>query len=359
MVVRTLAFVIVRRVLGLVGLGAAPDVKDIEIAVLRHQLMVVRRQVARPRYVPADRMVLAILARLLPRERWPVFLVTPATLLRWHRELVARRWTYRHTGRGQQGLEPEVVDLVVRMAEENPRWGYVRIVGECRKLGVRVSATSVRRILRRHRLRPAPRRSGPSWTAFLRAQAAGMLACDFFTVETVSLTRLYVLFVVELDRRRVHLVGVTAHPTGAWVAQAARNLLMDLADRSRRLRFLIRDRDAKFAAEFDVVFGAAGIETVKIPPRAPRANAFAERWVRTVRSECLDWTLIWSRAHLQRVLAGYLEHYNTGRPHRGIGLEMPVPVGTLRAVKTSTDPDARVERVDILGGLIYEYRRAA
>ncbi len=170
MVVRALAFVIVRRVLSLVGLGPAPDAKDIEIAVLRHQLMVVRRQVARPRYTPQDRMVLAVLARLLPRERWSIFLVTPATLLRWHRELVARRWTYRHAGRGQQGLDPEVVDLVVRMARENSRWGYVRIVGECRKLGVRVSATSVRRILRRHRPGPAPRRGGPSWTAFLRTQ---------------------------------------------------------------------------------------------------------------------------------------------------------------------------------------------
>ena len=291
MVVRTLAFVIVRRLLDLVGLGTAPDAKDVEIAVLRHQLMVVRRQVARPRYTPQDRMVLAILARLLPRERWPAFLVTPATLLRWHRELVARRWTYRHTGRGQQGLDHEVVDLVVRMARENPRWGYLRIVGECRKLGVRVSATSVRRILRRHRLGPAPRRTGPGWTAFLRAQAAGMLACDFFTVETVGLTRLYVLFFVELDRRRVHLAGMTAHPTGPWVAQAARNLLLDLDDQVDRFRFLIRDRDAKFTAAFDAVFTGAGVDPIKIPPRAPRANAYAERWVRTVRAECLDWTL--------------------------------------------------------------------
>src|SRR3954464_7848735 len=198
MVVRTLAFVIVRRVLGLVGLGPTPDAKDIEIAVLRHQLMVVRRQVARPRYVPADRLVLATLAKLLPRARWSVLLVTPATLLRWHRELVVRRWIYLRAGRGQQGLPPEVVDLVVRMARENPRWGYVRIVGECRKPGVRVSAISVRRILRRHRLGPARRRSGRGWTAFLRAQAAGTLAGDFFTVETVGLTRLYVLFIVEL-----------------------------------------------------------------------------------------------------------------------------------------------------------------
>jgi putative transposase len=236
MIVRTLAFVFVRRVLGLVGLGPAPDAKDVEIAVLRHQLMVMRRQVARPRYTPHDRLVLAMLGRVLPRERWRVFLVTPSTLLRWHRELVARRWT-RATGRTRNGLADELVELVVRIARENPRWGYVRIVGECRKLGVRVSATSVRRILRRHRLGPAPRRSGPGWTAFLRTQAAGTLAGDFFTVETVRLTRLYVLFIVELERRRVHLAGITAHPTGQWVAQAARNLLMDLDDRVDRFRF--------------------------------------------------------------------------------------------------------------------------
>jgi transposase InsO family protein len=243
------------------------------------------------------------------------------------------------------------------MAEENPRWGYVRIVGECRKLGVRVSATSVRRILHRHRIKPAPRRAGPSWTAFLRAQAAGMVACDFLTVETVGLTRLYVLFVVELDRRKVHLVGVTAHPTGEWVAQAGRNLLMDLGDCARQFRFLIRDRDTKFTAAFDAVFAAAGIEVIKIPPRAPRANAYAERWVRTVRSECLDWTLIWNGRHLQRVLTSYLEHYNSGRPHRGIGLDVPVPA-TVATVTTLPVVD-RVERMDVLGGLIHEYRRAA
>jgi putative transposase len=186
MVVRTLVFVLVRRVLGLVGLGPAPDAKDVEIAVLRHQLMVLRRQVTRPRYTLQDRLVLAMLARLLPRERWVALLVTPATLLRWHRELVARRWTYPATGAGSRGLDPETVELVAQMARENPRWGYIRIVGECRKLGIGVSATSVRRILRRHRLGPAPRRSGPSWAAFLRLQAAGMLACDFLTVETVG-----------------------------------------------------------------------------------------------------------------------------------------------------------------------------
>jgi putative transposase len=266
MVLRTLGFVIVRVVLSLVGLGPTRDGKDVEIAVLRHQLLVLRRQVARPRYAPTDRLVLATLAKLLPRERWAIFLVTPATLVRWHRELVARRWTYPRIGTRRRSLDPEVVDLVVRMARENPRWGYVRIVGECRKLGVRVSATSVRRILRRHGLGPAPRRGAPNWTAFLRAQAAAMLACDFFTVETIGLTRLYVLFVIELDRHRVHLAGITAHPSGAWVAQAARNLLMDLDRQVDRFRLLIRDRDTKFTAAFDAVFAAAGVETVKIPP---------------------------------------------------------------------------------------------
>jgi hypothetical protein len=193
-------------------------------------------------------MLLASLAKLLPRERWAAFMVTPSTLLRWHRQLVARRWTYPHSGGGRTGLDQEIVELVLRLARENPRWGYVRIVGECCALGVRVSASSVRRILRRHRLGPAPRRGGPTWTQFLTAQARGLLACDFFTVETVGLTRLYVLFVVEVQSRRVHLAGITAHPTGDWVAQQARNLLMDLDDRVHRFRFLVRDRDAKFTA---------------------------------------------------------------------------------------------------------------
>ena len=220
MVVRTLAFLVLRRILDAVGGGPTPDAKDVEIAVLRRQLAVLRRQVTRPRYTPTDRVILATLAKLLARDRWKVFLVTPSTLLRWHRELVRRRWTYPATGR-QRGLEPAVVELVLRLARDNARWGYLRIVGECCKLGVSVSATSVRTILRRHRLGPAPRRGGPTWTEFLHAQAAGTLACDFLTVETIGLTRLYVFFLIEVERRRVHLAGVTAHPTGAWVTQAA------------------------------------------------------------------------------------------------------------------------------------------
>jgi transposase InsO family protein len=357
-VVRTLGFVIVRRLLGLAGLGPAPDAKDIEIAVLRHQVAVLRRQIARPRYSRTDRLTLAVLARLLPRERWAAFLVTPATLLRWHRELVSRRWTYPATGKGGRGLDPEVIELVVRLARENSRWGYLRIVGECRKLGIPVSATSVRRILRRHRLGPAPRRGGPSWTQFLRAQAEGTLATDLFTVETIGLVRQYVLFFMEVGRRRVHLAGITAHPTGDWVAQQARNLLMDLGERAGGFRLLVRDRDAKFTAAFDAVFTAAGIEVVKIPPRAPRANAYAERWVRTVRTECLDWMLIRGRSHLGRVLTAYVTHYNTARPHRGLGLAAPLPASATTVI-SRPGPLGQIRRIDVLGGVVHEYVRAA
>ena len=313
---------------------ARPGVKGASFGV---QLLVLRRQVARPRYTPTDRTVLATLAKLLPRDRWPIFLVAPSTLLRWHHELIRWRWTYPTNGRSRRALDTQVVDLVGRLARDNPRWGYVRIVGECRKLGVRVSATSVRTILRRRHLGPAPRRGGPTWTQFLRSQAAGILACDFLTVETIGLTRLYVLFVIELEHRRVHLAGMTAHPTGAWVTQAARNLLMDLDEHAQRFRFFIRDRDAKFTAAFDTVLTAAGIQVLKTPPQAPKANAYAERWVRTVRTECLDWILVRNRRHLQHVLDHYITHDNTARPHRGIDLDVPIPPVDITSA-TLTEP---------------------
>ena len=352
----SVGFVLLRRVLALLGIGPAVDSKDLEIAVLRHQLMVLRRQVARPRYTPSDRLVLATLARLLPRERWSAFLVTPGTLLRWHRDLVRRRWTYAHRPGRRRGLDPAVIDLVLRMARENPRWGYQRIAGECAKLGVTVSATSIRTILRRQRVGPAPRRGGPTWAQFLRAQAGGVLACDFLTVETVGLSRLYVLFVIELDRRRVWLAGVTTNPTGVWVAQQARGLLMDMDAYVGRFRLLIRDRDAKFTAAFDDVFTAGGLRVVRTPVRAPKANAYAERWVRTVRTECLDWLLICNRRHLERVLGVYVAHYNSARPHRGLDLQTPLPASPLPARTGRVGP---IERIDRLGGLIHEYRHAA
>jgi transposase InsO family protein len=184
----------------------------------------------------------------------------------------------------------------------------------------------------------------------------GTVATDFFTVETIGLTRLYVLFFIEVDRRRVHLAGITARPSGEWVTQQARNLLMGLGERAEQFRFLIRDRDAKFSACFDSVFTGAGLKVVKIPPRAPRANAYAERWVRTVRTECLDWVLIWHEAHLHRVLSAYLAHYNAARPHRGLNLEVPVPVLDVERASAS---DGAIARLDVLGGLIHEYRRVA
>jgi putative transposase len=245
---------------------------------------------------------------------------------------------------------------VLRFARENPRWGYPRIAGELLKLGLRVSPSTVRRILLAAGSSPAPRRSGPSWRQFLRQQAAGMVACDFFTIETISLRRFYVLFFIELESRRVHLGGCTTNPTGAWVRQQARNLsFTGLFD---RMRFLIHDRDCKFAAAFDEVFRSEGIQVIHTPIRAPQANAYAERFVRTIRAECLDLLLILGRRHLERVLRIYATHYNHQRPHRALALHPPEPAPAI-ARATGRPAIRAIERRDVLGGLIHEYHRAA
>ena len=241
-------YIAVWRLLGAAfGRFRSENAKDIEIAVLRHQLAILRRQVKRPAFRPSDRAVLALLSRLLPRRFWGSFLVTPDTVLRWHRDLVRRKWTQQRSC-GRPPLAEDVVELIVRLARENPRWGYPRIQGEVRKLGITVSASSVRNVLRRAGLHPAPRRSGPTWSQFLRAQASTMLATDFFTVESIRLRTLYVLFFIEIGTRKVRLVGVTEHPNGQWVTQRAREVSAGLAEDGYMAKFLIRDRDTKFTA---------------------------------------------------------------------------------------------------------------
>jgi putative transposase len=343
------------QLLALLARGGAA--KDLEILVLRHQLTVLRRQVPRPRLEPADRALLAAISRVLPRSRWSCFFVKPETLLRWHRRLVAGAWTYPHRQPGRPPLAREVEQLIVRLARENPRWGYQRIKGELRGLGIQVSATTIRVTLHRHGLDPAPRRTTTTWRAFLRQQAAGIIACDFFTVDTVWLRRLYVLFFIEHDTRVVHLAGVTANPDGAWVTQQARNLMIVLGEQGRRVRFLLRDRDTKFCRGFDDVFRSQGAAVLRTPLQAPNANAFAERWIATVRAECLDWLLIVGRSHLEQVLRVYVKHYNAHRPHRALGLEAPCPAVGLHLIREGGQ--AGVQRRDLLGGLLHQYRRAA
>jgi transposase InsO family protein len=290
--------------------------KDAELLVLRHEVAVLRRQYPRPKLDWADRAVLAALARLLPRAARTGRLVTPGTLLGWHRRLVRSRWTYPPK-RGRPPLDARIAVLIEQTARKNPGWGYKR------------------------------------------TQAETMLACDFFHVDcAVTWRRLYVFFVIEAGTRHVHILGVTAHPDGAWTTQQARNLLMDLGERATRFRFLIRDRAGQFTEAFDAVLADAGIEVVKIPPRSPRANAYAERWVLTARAEVTDRMLIIGPRHLRAVLDEYAGHYSRHRPHRARGLRPP-DCGDITMAPVTDLVTARIRRHNVLGGLIHEYERAA
>ncbi|MFV2104736.1 integrase core domain-containing protein [Micromonospora sp. LOL_024] len=351
-------YLILRQALQLIILlNRGGDANAVEVLVLRHQVAVLRRQVCRPDMEPADRAVLAGLSRLLPRTRWTAFFVTPATLLRWHHNLIARRWTYPRRRRGRPPITAEVRQLVLRLARDNPTWGCRRIQGEMIGLGYRLAASTIWAILNTTGAGPAPRRAGPTWTEFLTTQAKGILACDFLHVDTIGLTRIYVLFLMEIATRRVHLLGATTNPTGEWVAQQARNLMMDLGEHAGQFRFLIRDRDTKYTAAFDIVFHAEGVEVLRTPPQAPRANAFAERWVRTVRRECLDQILIYNTRHLLVVLPEYLAHYNRHRPHQG-RRQRPPGRDTIPALVTDLDA-VRVQRRKAVHALINEYEQAA
>jgi putative transposase len=350
-----LLYLIFRQLVAWLGLLARTSrSKNAEILVLRHEVTVLRRQVSRPRLSWADRAVFAAMARLLTQTCRLHRIVTPATLLRWHRDLVRRHWTQPRR-RGGRSTASELRQLVLRLASENSTWGYRRIQGELAGLGYPIAPSTVWLILKRAGVDPAPRRSGPTWRQFLTAQAHGILATDFCCVDTLLLHRLYVLFVVEHATRRVHLLGITANPSGAWVAQQARNFLMDLGDRAAQFAFLIRDRDSKFTDTFDAVFASEDIRILRTPVQAPRANAIAERWIGTLRRELLDRMLIVNRRHLETVLAEYVAHFNDHRPHRA--LHQAAPLKPLPQVASS--PRLHLRRRDRIGGLIHEYAQVA
>jgi putative transposase len=294
--------------------------RDAELLVLRHENAVLRRNAGRVRYGPADRAWIAALARLIPRRRWgEIFPVTPATLLAWHRKLTAKKYdTSRRRKPGRPPTVRSIARLAIRLARENPLWGYRRIHGELTKLGVSVAPSTIWEILHSAGIDPAPRRTGPTWHQFLRTQAAGIIAVDFLHIDTVLLKRLYVLVFIEHSTRRMHLGGVTAHPTGEWTTQQARNLAISMDRRFEEFRFLIRDRGSNFTRSFDAVFEATGTTILRTAVRAPRMNATCERLIGTLRRELLDRVLILGQAHLRAVLTEYQAHYNTGRPHQGI-----------------------------------------
>jgi len=329
--------------------------KEVEILVLRHQLAVLGRRTPRPRMSWADRALTAALTQLLPTRRRLGLLVTPATILGWHRRLVSRRWTTQCTRPGRPAIPAGLRVLAISLATENPGWGYRRIHGELAGLGYQIGASTIWKILNSAGIDPSPRRAGPTWAEFLRAQAHGILACDLFHVDTITLHRLYAFFVMEHAGRRVHILGVTSHPTGAWLAQQARNLTMDLEEASTRFRFLIRDRDAKFTAAFDAIFTAIDVRIIRTPVRSPRANAIAERFVGSIRRELLDRMLIVNQRHAAAVLREYEHHYNGHRPHRSLGQAAPLrPL----ADRTRTEIN-NVRRHDRLGGLLHEYQQVA
>jgi putative transposase len=341
----------------LVLLARGDAAKDLELLVLRHQLAVLRRQTPCPRLEPADRALLAAVSRVLPRARWSCFFVQPETLLQWHRRLVAGAWTYPHRRTGRPPLDQEVQRLVVRVARENPRWGYQRIKGELLRLGVRISATAIRTTLRRHGLDPAPRRSSSTWSTFLRQQAAGIVACDLFTVDTLWRQRLYVLFFIELHTRHVHLAGVTANPNGSWVAQQGRNLLLVLEERGPQLRYLLRDLTRSSPAPSTTWSATTAPRSWSRQcghhGRTPTPSAGSERSAPSAWTGCS----LLGAATSSRSLRVYIGHYNQHRPHRALGLEAPDPP-TGRTV-VGDEQQGRLHRHDLLGGLLHEYRRAA
>jgi len=335
--------------------------KTAEILLLRHQLTVLQRQVgARPKMSWADRAFIAFLLNVIPKQRRAALrlMVTPQTVLRWHRDIVRRRWAYKarrkHPGRPR--THRNIGASVLRLANENPSWGYRRIHGELAGLGIRVAPSTVWELLTKAGIPPAPRRAGPTWAQFLHSQARAIMATDFFTVDLLDGTSAYVLAVIEHATRRIRILGVTAHPNDAWVTQMARNLMMDLDRHIDSITFLLRDRDTKFTAAFDAVLTGADIRILRSPIRAPRANAITERWIGSCRRELLDQTLIWNQRHLLKVLREYETHHNQHRPHRTLG--QAAPLKPLPAAVTALD-SFRLRRHSRASGVINEYTLAA
>ena len=331
--------------------------KTAEILILRHQLAVLQRRGPRRTTVDwADRALFATLLGVIPRARRQGLrlLVTPDTILRWHRDIVRRRWAARSmSGKtGRPATRRNIQALVLRLARENPGWGYRRIHGELAGLGVKIAASTIWEILKTNRIDPAPRRTGLAWSQFLRSQAEAILACDFFTVDLLDGTQAYVLTVIEHATRRIRILGVTLHPTGEWTGQQARNLIMDLGDQAHRAKFMIRDRGSNFTTAFDAVLADAGIRTVLCNVQTPRMNAIAERWIGGCRRELLDRTLAWNQDHLRRILREYETHHNQHRPHRSLNAAAP-----LKPLPEPIDLEQyRVRRQARIGGLINEYR---
>jgi hypothetical protein len=330
--------------------------KDAEILALRHEVAVLQRTNPRPKTTWTDRAVLAALTRILPKLQRAHRIATPGTL-RWHRKLVAAKWRQPKPP-GRPPIPDELVTLILRLARENRTWGVVRIQGELRRLGHRVAASTIREILRSHRI-PPPAHRDETWRTFLRAHAATLPATDFSHVHCAfTLTRLYVAFVIELDTHRAHLLGITQHPTATRATQLARKLASQLDEKGHQFTHPIRDRDAKFTDTFDAVFTATGIEIIKTAPQAPRMNAYAERFVRTVRTKCTDRILIAGPRHLRLVLSEYIQHYNNGRSHQGHGMHLRAPNNDPNMIAFPT-PSERIHRRTLPAGLINDYHPAA
>ena len=344
----------------------AEDDKDLEIMLLRQQLRIVEPKQPRGPSIPRwQKVPLAALAMRLKsknpnaRQRLSesIILFKPETVIGWHRALVRRKWTFKQHKRsaGRPRAEADIEALVVQMARDNSRWGYDRIAGELRKLGIMLDPTTVKNILERQGIPPAPQRGKSNRRTFLNHYKQQMLACDFLTVETLGLRTVYILFLIELGTRRVHFAGCTAHPDQAWVTQQVRQLTWTLQERGpeeQPMKFLIHDRDTKFTHSFDRIFLSEGIEIVLTPYRAPKANAFAERWVRSLRGECLDHLLIINKRHLHRVVREFVQFYNEARPHQGIDQQIPIPDKQHRQ-------NGCIHRRDVLGSLLHDYYRQA